>query len=75
MSEQGFDSNARKEVQTYTVAIVHVAIQLREGRGQESPHGVGNLHAKSMPAQASADTPQLLTTDCSSGGVGRPSWG
>ncbi|GFH12933.1 hypothetical protein HaLaN_08715, partial [Haematococcus lacustris] len=28
-----------------------------------------------MPAQASADTPQLLTIDCSSGGVGRPSWG
>ncbi|GFH06379.1 hypothetical protein HaLaN_01000, partial [Haematococcus lacustris] len=28
-----------------------------------------------MPAQASADTPQLLTVDCSSGGVGKPSWG
>ncbi|GFH23787.1 hypothetical protein HaLaN_21464, partial [Haematococcus lacustris] len=25
-----------------------------------------------MPAQAIADTPQLLTIDCSSGGVGRP---
>ncbi|GFH22522.1 hypothetical protein HaLaN_19996 [Haematococcus lacustris] len=30
---------------------------------------------ESIPAQASADTPQLLTIDCSSGGVGRPSLG
>ncbi|GFH32717.1 hypothetical protein HaLaN_31982 [Haematococcus lacustris] len=28
-----------------------------------------------MPAQAIADTPQLLTTDCSSGVVGGPSLG
>ncbi|GFH29988.1 hypothetical protein HaLaN_28753, partial [Haematococcus lacustris] len=28
-----------------------------------------------MPAQAIADTPQLLTINCISGGVGRPSWG
>ncbi|GFH15986.1 hypothetical protein HaLaN_12327 [Haematococcus lacustris] len=28
-----------------------------------------------MPAQASADTPQLLTTDCSSGVVEGPSLG
>ncbi|GFH07383.1 hypothetical protein HaLaN_02172, partial [Haematococcus lacustris] len=28
-----------------------------------------------MPAQASADTPQLLTIDCSTGGVGRQSRG
>ncbi|GFH12528.1 hypothetical protein HaLaN_08234, partial [Haematococcus lacustris] len=28
-----------------------------------------------MPAQASADTPQLLTIDCSSGVVGGPSSG
>ncbi|GFH12987.1 hypothetical protein HaLaN_08782 [Haematococcus lacustris] len=53
------------------------------GLGVRRPqHGVGNLHAitphllasgalilasESMPAQASADTPQLLTIDCSSG--------
>ncbi|GFH20587.1 hypothetical protein HaLaN_17733 [Haematococcus lacustris] len=28
-----------------------------------------------MPAQASADTPELLPIDCSSGGVGGPSLG
>ncbi|GFH30631.1 hypothetical protein HaLaN_29518, partial [Haematococcus lacustris] len=28
-----------------------------------------------MPAQAIADTPQLLTINCISGGVGRPSCG
>ncbi|GFH19122.1 hypothetical protein HaLaN_16023, partial [Haematococcus lacustris] len=33
------------------------------------------LASEPIPAQASADTPQLLTIDCSSGGVGRPSWG
>ncbi|GFH10979.1 hypothetical protein HaLaN_06394, partial [Haematococcus lacustris] len=50
-------------------------------------HGIGGaliLASESMPAQASADTLQLLTFYCSSGslrepfiagGVGRPSWG
>ncbi|GFH22041.1 uncharacterized protein HaLaN_19442 [Haematococcus lacustris] len=34
-----------------------------------------SLAIEAMPAQAIADTPQLLTTDCSSGGVGGPSLG
>ncbi|GFH28812.1 hypothetical protein HaLaN_27363 [Haematococcus lacustris] len=37
--------------------------------------GAFTLASEAMPAQAMADTPHLLTTDCLSGGVGRPSWG
>ncbi|GFH25083.1 hypothetical protein HaLaN_22989 [Haematococcus lacustris] len=35
--------------------------------------GALNLASEAMPAQAIADTPQLLTINCISGGVGGPS--
>ncbi|GFH05725.1 hypothetical protein HaLaN_00232 [Haematococcus lacustris] len=60
-----------KEIENVSLASRKATTGLEGWMEVRSPqHGV-----ESMPAQASADTPQLLTTDCSSGGVGRPSWG